>query len=259
VQFSAPYTHHMLGKIKCPWRTIWDNSLAMLHGMYVPNSMWPCAVRIIVYLRNSTFRRAVGPSGGVPLTLRVSPVPDASRFRVFGCIIFVKVLDQLCRKMGEKAFRGVVIGYPPDAPRSRVYNPITPRITTSVHVVFQEDTPGFSASTSIDSVISGASDKASDHDYSPQSHPHNTNDVDAISHRRDTNRSPRLQSHPVCVGDLVTHLPDYPPVRGTTCHDHEQGKAKDDSVEQPNVARLINDLIHHPLGTSDSTIALLSA
>jgi transposase InsO family protein len=52
VHLSAPYAHHMLGKAERPWRTIRDNASAILHRMVVPNSMWSCAVNIVVYLRN---------------------------------------------------------------------------------------------------------------------------------------------------------------------------------------------------------------
>jgi hypothetical protein len=40
----------------------------------------------------------------------------------------------------KKTFRGVMVGYPTHAPDYYVYNPETRRITTSVHVVFQEHT-----------------------------------------------------------------------------------------------------------------------
>jgi hypothetical protein len=136
VQFSAPYAHHMLGKAERPWRTIRVNASAMLHSMAVPNSTWSCVVSTVVYLRNRTYSRSIGAKGGIPLTLLTSFVLDASMFRVFGCAVFAKVPDKLRRKLSEKAFRGVVVGYPPDAPGYRVYNPETRRITTSVHVVF---------------------------------------------------------------------------------------------------------------------------
>jgi hypothetical protein len=51
-------------------------------------------------------------------------------------MVFVNVPDKLRRKLGETAFRGVMAGYPHDAPRYRVYKPATRRITTSVRVVF---------------------------------------------------------------------------------------------------------------------------
>jgi hypothetical protein len=48
--------------------------------------------------------------------------PDASKFRVYGWTVFAKVTDKLRRKLGEKAFRGIMVGYPPDAPGYRIYN-----------------------------------------------------------------------------------------------------------------------------------------
>jgi hypothetical protein len=153
VQFSAPYAHHMLGKAERTWRTIRDNAYAMLHSVAVPNSRWSCAVSALVFFRNRTYNRSVGLTSGIPLTLHTSSVPGASKFHVFGCAVSAKVPDKLRRKLGEKAFRGVMVGYPPDAPGYRVYNPETRRITTSVHVVFPKNTPGFGAGLLIDSVI----------------------------------------------------------------------------------------------------------
>jgi hypothetical protein len=83
-------------------------------------------------MTNRTLSIVVGISSGVPLTLFTSIAPDASKFRVFGCIVFAEVLDSLGRKLDEKAFRGVMDGYPSDALGYRVYNPLTRRITTSV-------------------------------------------------------------------------------------------------------------------------------
>jgi hypothetical protein len=136
LQFSAPYAHHMLGKAERPWRTIRDNASAMLHSMAVPNSMWSCVASTVVYLPNRTYIRSVDLAGGIPLTLLTSSVPDASKFRVFGCVVLAKVPNKLRRKLGEKANRGIMVGYSPDAPGYHVYNPETRRITTSVHVVF---------------------------------------------------------------------------------------------------------------------------
>jgi hypothetical protein len=130
----------MLGKAERPSRTIKDTASAMLHNMVVPNFMWSCAIYTFVYMRNRTYNRSVGLTVGVPFTPLASSAPDASKFRVFGCTVFAKVPDKFRRKLSDKAFRGVMVGYPHDAPRYRVYNPETLRIITSVHVVFQEDT-----------------------------------------------------------------------------------------------------------------------
>jgi hypothetical protein len=143
VKILDPRAHHILDKAERPWRAIKDNAFAMLHSMAVPNSMWPCAVITVVDLRNRTYCRSVGLTGGVPLTLFTSSAPDASRFRVSGCTVFAKVPDKLRRKLSEKAFRGVMVGYPHNAFGYPIYNLETRRITTSIHAVFQENTPGF--------------------------------------------------------------------------------------------------------------------
>jgi hypothetical protein len=93
VYLCAPYAHHMLGKAERPWRTIRDNASAMLQSKAVPNSMWSCVISTVVFLRNRTYIRSVGLTGGVPVTLLTSSVLDASKFCVFGCTIFAKVPD----------------------------------------------------------------------------------------------------------------------------------------------------------------------
>jgi hypothetical protein len=124
----------------------------MLDAMSAPNNMWSCAINTIVYLRNRTYSRAIGPSGGVPLALLTGNV-DASTFMVFVCTIFAKVPDNLRRKLGMKAFRGVMVGYSQNSPGYRVYNPATTRITTYVHIKFHEKLPGFGTSHPVDASI----------------------------------------------------------------------------------------------------------
>jgi hypothetical protein len=70
VHYPATYAHNMLGKAEPPWRTIQNNTSAVMHSMSVPSSMWYCAVNIGVHLSNRTFSRAVGILvGGVSVTL----------------------------------------------------------------------------------------------------------------------------------------------------------------------------------------------
>jgi hypothetical protein len=203
--------------------------------------MWSCAAITLVYLRNRTYSRAVGLSGGVPITPLTSKAPDASKFRVFGCAVFAKVLDKIREELDEKAFRGVMAGYPHDAHGYHVYNPATRRVTTSVHGVFQEAPPGFGARSPIDSVITDASDTGDAYDHSPQSHPLilDTRDVEDTPRMPEAARATRLRSHPIHYGEVVANLSDYSPVLVTTCCDLEHGKAKEGIFEQRNVAMLV--------------------
>ena len=256
VQFSAPYAHHMLGEAERPLRTIRDNASAMLHSMPVPNSMWPCAVNTVLYLRNRTYRRSIGPTGGIPLTLLTSSVPDASKFRVFGCAVFAKVPDKLRRKLSEKAFRGVLVGYPIDAPGYRVYNPETRRITTAVHVVFQEDTPGFGAQLSVDSTITNPSGDTPA--TSPHSYPINIPLPDLMLPHA-APRQVRLRSHPLRYGEMIAHVSDYPTTLVTAYCDLGKGKCNEDIFEHPHVPDHITSPPLTHAGTSPPAVALISA
>jgi hypothetical protein len=138
-QFIAPYYgQHLFGKVKRYWYTIRDSaSSAMMHTTFLTYSMLLCAVSTVVYLRNRAFNRAVGLSCSVPLTLITLVDPNASKFHVFGCIVFAKVHDKLHHKLGEKALRDVKFGYPSEAMAGyRVYNQDTRGIATSVHIMF---------------------------------------------------------------------------------------------------------------------------
>jgi hypothetical protein len=183
-------------------------------------------------------------------------VPDASRFRVFGCAVFAKVPDKLRRKVSEKAFRGVMVGYPTDAPGYRVYNPETRRITTSVHVVFQKDTPGFGAQLSVDSAITDPSDDAPT--ASPQSHLIDISLPDPLPPHA-APRQARLRSHPLRYGEMAAHVSDNAPTLVTACCDPEQGKAREDILEHPHVPDLVTGPQHTHASTSPTAVALLSA
>jgi hypothetical protein len=249
----------MLGKAERPWRTIRDNAYAMLHSMSVPNSMRSCAINTVVCLRNRTYIRSVGLTGRIPLTLLTSSVSDASKFRVFGCAVFAKVSDKLRRKFGEKAFRGVMVGFPHDARGYRVYNPETRRMTTSVHAVFQENTPGFGSHLPIDSAITDRSDDEYPQDVSPPSHPNDTT-VSDPQPPPTAPRQTRLRSHPLNNVELVAqHMSDYPPTLVTARCDPKHGKTKEDIFEQPHVPDLISCPPHTHAGTSPTAVTLLSA
>jgi hypothetical protein len=258
IQFSTPYAHHMLGKAERPWRTIRDNAFAMMHNMSIPNAMWSCAVSIVVYLRNRTYNRAVGFSRGVPLTLLAQVEPDASKLRVFGCVVFAKVPHKLRRKLGEKAFRGVMVSYPPYAMGYRVYNPVTLRITTSVHVMFQENVPRFLPSLDTCSLISDETATVSGDAMFMSSHVVSPDPVhiDDGPPMHDDTRQTRIRSHPIRFGEYVAHLSAYPPVYVTACYELEQGATKEDIVEHAILALTVAAPPHQPAGTA---VALLSA
>ena len=63
---------------------------------------------------------------------------DLSHMKVFGCIAYVHVLDEMCTKLDPKAKKCVFIGYSLDQKGYRCYNPSTRDVRVSRDVVFDE-------------------------------------------------------------------------------------------------------------------------
>ncbi|MCO5558670.1 hypothetical protein L7F22_012256 [Adiantum nelumboides] len=64
--------------------------------------------------------------------------PYVSHFKVFGCIAYVHVLDELRTKLDIKAEKCVFIGYSVEQKGYKCYNPVTHQVTVSKDVVFDE-------------------------------------------------------------------------------------------------------------------------
>jgi hypothetical protein len=149
----------------------------------------------------------------VPLTLLTGKVPDASTFRVFGCAVFAKAPNNLRRKLGLKAFRGVMVGYLHHSPRYRMYNPATKRITTHFHVKVQEHVPGFGKSHLVDLSIDVFFDAGDDMTIpvSPSSvEPNNVDFHDAPAPLHDVDIPSRLRGPPTRFGNYVARVSTVP-------------------------------------------------
>lgn len=75
--------------------------------------------------------------------------PGLANLRVFGCPAYVHVDKGQLRKLDDKAWKGVFVGYADDACAWLVYQPRTRRVVLSRDVVFDE-APLLSCSLSTD-------------------------------------------------------------------------------------------------------------
>ena len=65
-------------------------------------------------------------------------IPDLAHLKVFGCIAYVHVLDELRTKLDPKAEKCVFIGYSLEQKGDKCYNPVTRQLRVSRDVVFDE-------------------------------------------------------------------------------------------------------------------------
>ncbi|MCO5593986.1 hypothetical protein L7F22_048005 [Adiantum nelumboides] len=109
---------------------------ALMSEKNTPPCYWVEAAFTAVYTMNMTPTAAVHY-----MTLEekfTGKKPDVSHFKVFGCISYVHVPDELRMKLDPKAEKYVFIGYSVEQKGYKCYNPITRQLRMSRDVVFDE-------------------------------------------------------------------------------------------------------------------------
>ena len=135
LEVTAPYAHWQHGRIERQWGTLVPMAQSMIRHAGLPKSYWALAMAAAVHIRN---RVCSSGAGGVPYQLVTGRPADLSSMRVFGCPAYVHVDKSQRRKLDDRAWKGVFVGYAPESPAWLVYNPTTRRVVSSRNVVFDE-------------------------------------------------------------------------------------------------------------------------
>ena len=109
----------------------------------MPHSYWAEAMSTAVYIMNRTPTAAIHDV--TPEEKYTHRAPDVSHLKVFGCIAYVHVPDELRTKLDPKAEKCVLIGYSLKQKGYRCYNPATRQLRLSRDVVFDEMSSWYSA------------------------------------------------------------------------------------------------------------------
>ena len=102
----------------------------------MPHFYWVEAVNTNVYIMNKTPTTIV--HNVTPEEKYTGTKPDLSHMKVFGCIAYVHVPDEMRTKLDPKAEKCVFIGYSLEQKGYRCYNPSTRDVRVSRDVVFDE-------------------------------------------------------------------------------------------------------------------------
>ena len=124
---------------------------ALMFEKNVPHTYWAGAVSTIVDIMNRT---PIAAMHDVTLEEKFTGVkPDLSHLKVFGCIAYVHVPDELRTKLDPKAEKCVFIGYSLEQKGYRCYNPLTHKLRVSRDVVFDEMNNMFGVVQSIEATL----------------------------------------------------------------------------------------------------------
>ena len=94
---------------------------AILNEKNMPDYFWAEAVATAVYIMNRTPTAAV--HGMTPEEKYIGRKPDISHIKVFGCIAYVHIPDEMRTKLDPKDKKCIFIGYSLQQKGYHCYNP----------------------------------------------------------------------------------------------------------------------------------------
>ncbi|MCO5585813.1 hypothetical protein L7F22_039746 [Adiantum nelumboides] len=102
----------------------------------MPHHFWVETINTGAYIMNTTPTATV--HGGTLEEKYSGKKPDLSHLKVFGCIAYVHILDELHTKLDPKAKKCIFLGYSNEQKGYSCYNPTTCELRVSKIVVFDE-------------------------------------------------------------------------------------------------------------------------
>lgn len=117
-------------------RTIMNMVRSMLHCKKLPKSFWAEAVACAVYLLNMCPVKSV--HGKTSEEAWSGKRPNLSHLKVFSCVAYAYIPDQLRKKLDDKAEKCIFIGYSEETKAYKLYNSDTQTMIISRDVNFDE-------------------------------------------------------------------------------------------------------------------------
>ena len=135
-QFSCRYTPQQNGVVERKNRHKAEVARALMTEKNMPHFYWTEAVNTAVYIMNRTPTAAV--HNVMPKEKYIGTKPNLSHVKVFGCIAYVHVPDEMYTKLDPKAKKCVFIHYSLEQKGYKCYNPTTSDVRVSKDVVFDD-------------------------------------------------------------------------------------------------------------------------
>ena len=108
----------------------------MLNEKNMPHCYWVDVVSTAVYLINRC--PTVGVHSMTPEEAWSGKKPDLCHLRIFGCVCYVHIPDELRTKLDVKSEKCVFVGYSLEQKGYRCYNPVNKELRVSRDVIFDE-------------------------------------------------------------------------------------------------------------------------
>ncbi|MCO5549447.1 hypothetical protein L7F22_002918 [Adiantum nelumboides] len=137
-QCTMPYTPQQNGVAERKNRSLMEMVRCMLKTKSLPHKLWMEAVACAAHVLNRCPTRALKTI--TPYESWYDRKPSVSYLRVFGCLAYAHIPQQLRGKLDDKAVKCIFVGYSSGSKGYRLYNPATNKIFESHDVIFAETT-----------------------------------------------------------------------------------------------------------------------
>ncbi|MCO5570287.1 hypothetical protein L7F22_024005 [Adiantum nelumboides] len=130
--------HEQNGVAERKNRSLMEMARCMLKAKSLPHKLWMEAVACAAHVLNRCPTRALKTI--TPYESWYEGKPSVSYLRIFGCLAYAHIPQQLRGKLDDKAVRCIFVGYSSGSKGYRLYNPATNKIFESRDVIFGETT-----------------------------------------------------------------------------------------------------------------------
>ncbi|MCO5597368.1 hypothetical protein L7F22_051444 [Adiantum nelumboides] len=137
-QCTMPYTPQQNGVAERKNRSLMEMARCMLKAKSLPHKLWMEAVACAAHVLNRCPTRALKTI--TPYESWYDRKPSVSYLRVFGCLAYAHIPQQLRGKLDDKAVKCIFVGYSSGSKGYKLYNPATNKIFESRDVIFVEIT-----------------------------------------------------------------------------------------------------------------------
>ena len=108
----------------------------MLHYKKLPKKFWAKAVPRAIYILNRCPIKSVRDK--TPQEVWSGRKPNFSHLKVFGCIAYAHVQDELKKKLNNKAEKCIFVGYSQETKGYKLHNPTTQMVIINRDVTFED-------------------------------------------------------------------------------------------------------------------------
>jgi hypothetical protein len=122
-------------------RTIMERARSLSSDCNLPVYLWPKAVTMATYLINCSPTRA---NSGIPPEVKFTGTSlDVNNLRIFGCIAYLHVPKDSCKKLDSKTQKCLFLGFDSETKAYKLYDNIRRKVIISCDVIFDEDKVGY--------------------------------------------------------------------------------------------------------------------